>query len=235
MKKILGVIVLGLLLSGNAYAADYYQGKHSQYKEGISKIYFCDTEWPAGFTNSFCRKASPYFQNGIEINDSWKVKGQKRFAIFKNVTQPIRSGFSGKNFGNGTFHAIAYSWSEAERIISKLGQTSNNSQSAGISFTIKDKKEQCAAIGFKPETDKFADCVLRLVELDVKKQQSNKIANAQNSGNEALVKQLQRQEYDRGTDALLNLGQQLLQPKSSTYSTCSYIDLGSGMSKVKCN
>ena len=71
--------------------------------------------------------------------------------------------------------------------------------------------------------------------MDVKKQQSNKIANAQNSGNEALVKQLQRQEYDRGTDALLNLGQQLLQPKSSTYSTCSYIDLGSGMSKVKCN
>ena len=112
---------------------------------------------------------------------------------------------------------------------------SSEAKDVSLSFTIKDKKEQCAAIGFKPETDKFADCVLRLVELDVKKQQSNKIANAQNSGNEALVKQLQRQEYDRGTDALLNLGQQLLQPKSSSYSTCSYIDLGGGMSKVKCN
>ena len=81
-----------------------------------------------------------------------------------------------------------------------------------IMFTIKDKREQCEAIGFKPETEKFADCVLRLVELDVKKQQSNKIAQAQQSGNDALVKQLQRQQYDRGTDALLNLGQQLLNP-----------------------
>ena len=82
-----------------------------------------------------------------------------------------------------------------------------------INFTIKDKKEQCTAIGFEPATEKFADCVLRLVELDVKKQQSNKIAHAQNSGNDALVRQLKQQQYDRGTDVLLNLGQQLLKPK----------------------
>ena len=85
-------------------------------------------------------------------------------------------------------------------------------KTSSINFTIKDKKEQCEEIGFKPQTEKFADCVLRLVELDVKQQQSNKIAQAQQSGNDALVKQLQRQQYDRGTDALLNLGQQLLNP-----------------------
>ena len=34
-----------------------------------------------------------------------------------------------------------------------------------IEFDISDKKTQCEAIGFKPETEKFADCVLRLVEL----------------------------------------------------------------------
>ena len=134
-------------------------------------------------------------------------------------------------------HQLALSNTPSDTSSTQSASTSTNTYSnpKTINFTIKDKKEQCAAIGFKPETDKFADCVLRLVELDVKKQQSNKIANAQNSGNEALVKQLQRQEYDRGTDALLNLGQQLLQPKSSSYSTCSYIDLGGGMSKVKCN
>ena len=53
-------------------------------------------------------------------------------------------------------------------------QASTNNQS--INFTIKDKKEQCAAIGFKPNTEKFADCVLRLVELDVKRQTTNQIA-----------------------------------------------------------
>jgi hypothetical protein len=37
-----------------------------------------------------------------------------------------------------------------------------------IEFDISDKKTQCEAIGFKPETEKFADCVLRLVELGCK-------------------------------------------------------------------
>ena len=41
-----------------------------------------------------------------------------------------------------------------------------------IEFDINDKKQQCEIIGFKPETEKFADCVLRLVELDVKKKNS---------------------------------------------------------------
>ena len=56
---------------------------------------------------------------------------------------------------------------------------------------------------------------MRLVELDVKTQQQNQINQAQNSGNDALVKQLQQQQYDRGTDALLNLGQQLLNPRTT--------------------
>ena len=47
--------------------------------------------------------------------------------------------------------------------------------SGDITFTINDKKEQCEAIGFTPQTDKFADCVLRLVELDVKSQQQELI------------------------------------------------------------
>ena len=123
----------------------------------------------------------------------------------------------------------------SNNIGSGLKSSTNTNKSQNIMFTIKDKKEQCSAIGFKPETDKFADCVLRLVELDVKKQQTNKISTAQNSGNDALAKQLKQQQYDRDTQYLLDLGQQLLQPKSSSYSTCSYIDLGSGMSKVKCN
>ena len=89
--------------------------------------------------------------------------------------------------------------------------TSSNEQS--ISFNIKEKKNQCEAIGFKPETEKYADCVLRLVELDVEQQQQNKIAIAQNAGNDALVQQLQRQNNLQSSQALINLGQELLKPK----------------------
>ena len=82
-----------------------------------------------------------------------------------------------------------------------------------LSFTIKDKKEQCEAIGFKPETEKFADCVLRLVELDVKQQTQNQKTVAQNNGNDALVKQLERQNNLQSSQALIDLGQQLMKPK----------------------
>jgi len=80
-------------------------------------------------------------------------------------------------------------------------------------FTIKDKREQCEAIGFKTETEKFADCVLRLVELDIKKQNQNQITSAQSSGNDALVKQLKKQSDLQSSQALINLGQQLMNPK----------------------
>ena len=95
----------------------------------------------------------------------------------------------------------------------KNKQASNNQQTQSIEFNIKQKKEQCTAIGFKPETEKFADCVLRLVELDVKQQTQNQIAVAQNNGNDALAKQLKRQSDLQSSQALINLGQQLMNPK----------------------
>ena len=54
---------------------------------------------------------------------------------------------------------------------------------------------------------------MRLVELDVKTQQQNQIAVAQNGGNDALVKQLERQNNLQSSKALIDLGQQLMNPK----------------------
>ena len=82
-----------------------------------------------------------------------------------------------------------------------------------IEFDINDKKQQCEIIGFKPETEKFADCVLRLVELDVKKQTQNQIVIAESSGNKELANQLRRQNNIQSSQALINLGQQLMNPK----------------------
>jgi LPS O-antigen subunit length determinant protein (WzzB/FepE family) len=39
-----------------------------------------------------------------------------------------------------------------------------------VFFTIKDKRDQCEGIGYKSDTQGFADCVLSLVKLDNKKQ-----------------------------------------------------------------
>ena len=115
-------------------------------------------------------------------------------------------------------------------------QASANNQN--ITFTIKDKKEQCAAIGFKPNTEKFADCVLRLVELDVKQQTTNIISSSQNSGNQQLAKQLERQNNMQQTQFLFKLGQQLLTPQAPasmpTTNTCTIRPLGTNMTTINC-
>jgi hypothetical protein len=93
-----------------------------------------------------------------------------------------------------------------------------------INFTIDDKKEQCTAIGFEPATEKFADCVLRLVELDVKSQQATQIALAQSQGNQQVANQLKKQSNDQSSQYFLDLGQKLLNPQSTvsapSTSTC---------------
>tara|TARA_B100001093_G_C26632990_1_gene929720 strand:+ start:136 stop:945 length:810 start_codon:yes stop_codon:yes gene_type:complete len=93
-----------------------------------------------------------------------------------------------------------------------------------INFTIDDKKEQCKAIGFEPATEKFADCVLRLVELDVKTQQTNQIALAQSQGNLQVANQLKKQRNDQSSQYFLDLGEKLLNPQSTvsapSTSTC---------------
>ena len=111
---------------------------------------------------------------------------------------------------------------------------SNTTSAIDIEFTIKDKKEQCKAIGFAPATEKFADCVLRLVELDVKSQQATQIALAQSQGNQQVAEQLKKQNNSRSSDAFINLGLKLLSPQSTvsapSTSTCRVI--GSGAYKT---
>lgn len=206
------------------YKPDFNKGQSFQAKNGVvyegwSKQQFCKQEYAAGWDSAWCRKRSSYFQNGIEVNE-WKGK-PGRFAIFKNVTSPINtSAWDNKSFGNGTFHAIAYGWTDVQKIIDQLQNKEANPET--ITFTIKDKREQCEAIGYKPETEKFADCVLRLVELDVKKQKSNVALNNSNASNNAIAKQLEIQnkhlkqkQYDEGTKFLFDLSRQFSQPQST--------------------
>ena len=118
----------------------------------------------------------------------------------------------------------------------KVNTASAGSNSVGISFTIKDKKEQCAAIGFKPATDKFADCVLRLVELDLKKQINNPTIVAQDSGNQEIVNELKRSNNMQQSQFLMNLSNQLLNPSSpaSSMSSSSCTVRGGTIKTINC-
>ena len=204
MKKLLGIVVLGLLLIENANSKTF-KGKNGMLNEGISKIQFCKIELPNVFGGA-CQSHSKYFKNGIEVHE---YRGG-RLAIFKNVSNPIKGGWdtsikSIDHWGDGTFHALTKSWTEAEKIIKEL----EKNISSDVTFNLAQKKQQCEAIGFTPKTEKFADCVLRLVELDMKNQQSNNMIASQNKSDSDKFM----------SNALINLGQQLMKPNSNIYNS----------------
>ena len=96
-----------------------YNGKLGQVNRGMSKIVFCKKEFPA-FIGGSCRSISKYFKNRIEVHEY-----SGRYAIFKNVTIPITGGWntSGsdiQDWGNGTFYALAFSWTEVETFINEI-------------------------------------------------------------------------------------------------------------------
>jgi len=243
MKKLLTIIVLGLLWSGNAYAEKKYSKGDILFKNddrihivygGLKSIdvIAIAREHCGKDKNTYLIGEGVYIGKGPLLK-MYKKKGFKftawdpaiyEFICSKKVysSNPPNSTFRpGKKLGN--------KWSPISLPSTRNVQVRNNSnstktsqtRSAGISFTIKDKKEQCAAIGFKPATDKFADCVLRLVELDLKKQISNPTIVTKNPGNQAIVNELKRSNNMKQSQFLMNLSNQLLNPSSPASSTSS--------------
>ena len=235
MKKLLGIIVLGLLWCGNLYAVsqDDIINQHLKNRklDNIEGIWIHD----AGKINGIYKIGSSYV--GIIIKSSEMKNGSRDLDLSKGSDSVFygtayakagsasisievledRMSYSG-NFKGQTWSGTANriwpsSIQDHNAKFKSKEDIENEQQQNAIMFTIKDKREQCEAIGFKPETDKFADCVLRLVELDVKKQQDQKIASAKSSGNLAVANQLQQMRNDNSSRYLMDLGQQLLKPK----------------------
>jgi len=257
MKKLLGILVLGLLLSGNAYAETIESSdKHIwlYLDKGISKTEaFSDKRILYAKDHCIKYKKNTYsFSVGKDHDYNRLAWGrfQFRFICAKNRYEAIENyKFVSKNFTRGsvynnivigkepliehiTLSHIEFPDPDAEKNyeakIKKEKEKKERAEaiaSGDISFTIKDKKEQCTAIGFEPATEKFADCVLRLVELDVKTQQTNQIALAQSQGNQQIADQLKKQSNDQSSQYFLDLGQKLLNPQSTvsapSTSTCT--------------
>tara|TARA_R110000823_G_scaffold313844_1_gene441955 strand:+ start:5630 stop:6508 length:879 start_codon:yes stop_codon:yes gene_type:complete len=288
MKKVIAIIVFGLLLSGCASQAPNKKTVELMIDDkikigmGADEFYNLIPDLPPMDFSLFFRDETRFFENYAFVGwydyNAWDGgKGLSKIFIFEKKDKKktkhlvLKNGttlkFTSKNklvaikndFRSATEYLLdkeptahifldAIETSEAKfKIVYGSGGTSTlpreklkkekekkDLAATQISFTIKDKKEQCTAIGFAPATEKFADCVLRLVELDVKSQQATQIALAQSQGNQMVADQLKEQNNSRSSDAFINLGTQLLNPQSNvsapSTSTCRVI--GSGAYKT---
>jgi hypothetical protein len=198
MKKILGVIILSLVLSGCAppHIETTSQSDFKIITKQQGYIYFAEA-----IRASLITAEGLPDKMAIGSGAGASKTSQQR----ANETAMVVCGYSDciiSKEGDTVTSMAQEIINSKKKIVKKIVPEKQEE----IMFTIKDKREQCEAI---------ADCVLRLVELDVKQQTQNQIVSAQNSGNDALVKQLERQNNLQSSQALINLGQQLMNPKQN--------------------
>ena len=114
----------------------------------------------------------------------------------------------------------------------KRDKGTTTAKSSGGSFTtpIGAHSATCKEIGFKPGTEKFGDCVLKLIELDIKR-----------GGNVQAAEQFQRKRQDQGSQMLIELGLGLLsgsttqtQINTNQRSTCRWQSGGIGQPYMTC-
>ena len=258
MKKILGIIILGLFLHGCATQApstneinnlienkikigmsssDFYNLSSAKpitpcTSSGSGLSYLCD------YTVKIQNYAFVIW-NDYNFNDGGRgyekvfifEKKQKYFdfrnnnkliAIKNNLTEASRYLIDKDPYAK-TLLAEVHKWeSESQETLNRPKET-DTTKVKDITFDLDMKKKQCLAIGYTSSTDKFADCVLRLVELDVKEQLANKISLAQSQGNKKISDELKKQRNSQQGDYLIELGQKLLNPQSKVQrsKTCT--------------
>jgi len=162
MKKLLGILVLGLFVSGcgtgltNTTASNMDKGAA---KIGMTKEEFCFEFNTLKFKQDPCK--APIFSSlsetlGLYYPDTkMEIAHDSRaevFFVFENVNTPINR--VKVTDGDGTLVKIFYNFEEAKKFAS------------GATFSIeKDKvqmaKQACSDLGFEAGTEEFAECSLK--------------------------------------------------------------------------
>jgi hypothetical protein len=187
MKKLLGIVVLGLLLSGNAYAG-IYKSKYKNYFDmnvsgnGFNKKSFQNAEQQALLE---CQKESKLKNLRVEGCLLFELHGGTALdTLFDREVE--------KNFWNVSVDKFEKSLKLDEIIQGVKFKTKEEKkekkEKIELAEIIDKAKTTCQTLGFEQGTDKFSDCTLKLysqevdnkVALEVAKQKSS--SGSSNSG-----------------------------------------------------
>ena len=177
MKKLLGIMVLGLLLSGNADAALFKKSYEKAIKKGklnigmtqyqLARVFSGKNDDHGPYSKNCRREYYPNSKQEILITESGEI-----FFVFENVNNPgAASGLNGKkeydrkycSRGDGTLQAYTFSYQEALNLIKDKANVLKNLSLRDIQIREKMPiyRATCDEAGYKRETEQFADCVLK--------------------------------------------------------------------------
>ena len=159
MKKLLGIIVLGLLLSG-CVAND------------VGRIIDSSSNHITVRYNEWVGAASDPVTQKIAINHC--AQYEKYAFYFLEWSGNTATYRCYKNY-------VAQLWVRGKHEPVRWTSYNISQQTKShMTSTISSKKKKCIQMGFKEDTEKLAECVLRLVEIDEAKQ-NNQIQKQRNS------------------------------------------------------
>ncbi len=207
MKKILGVIVLGLLLSGCETADQTVQqaigNNFAQLNKGMSKSQVRN-KYKLVIPSSDPMISTCTYEFFPEAKAEILSSSDKSNHLVFEVDQ------SGSCDGNsGKFHSAHNTYDSAKKTLLEKEQMK-------ISNMIDESKNTCKLLGMKEGTDKFSDCALKLYtqKIDIAAKENQKIVSGGMSGNSVTI-------YDpvRDSEAMIKRGQGLIN------GTCTLGDL----------
>ena len=177
MKKLLGIVVLGLLLSGNADAALFKKSYEKAIKKGklkigmtqyqLARVFKGKNDDHGPYSKNCRREYYPNSKQEILITEAGEI-----FFVFEDVNNPgAASGLDGKkehdrkycSRGDGTLQAYTFSYQEALNLIEDKANVLKNLSLRDIQIREKMPiyRATCDEAGYKRETEQFADCVLK--------------------------------------------------------------------------
>ena len=256
MKKLLGIIVLSLLLSGNAYAfvsknlqqqyidsglikvgmkmSDFYPIVKSidavafvpNYKKGGKYLflltgYTTNTQVYLGeATNSNPKKNKSAWGTMI----GWKLDKYKLIKIYDDPIVAFdylisleKNPKELKRVVKLKASYIKYNQEPTKTTQSNTASSSSSSSNISTKDKITQSKQICTDLGFKVNTEKFADCALQMMSIQF--QTTNKVASASGGTTQEIIVKHQN-DYDI-FDAMIDVSNAMLSNNKKSSSSSS--------------
>ena len=221
MKKLLVIVILGLLLSGNAYAENCWAG--CGYKEAKKFPVIAQYVNPEGGT--FC--VSCYHVGGGYTAEEAYTKAREVCMRSKQVLKKGRTCVRDGIVKGATYEVDQLKKKQLEKEIkkSKIILNLDEQEKKQLEETLNSLKQVCRDIGYSDGTEKFADCVK---DLYVKK------LDAQNSNLSQNITTTKKRSIDPSVwDDLGNISKDLLGGKSLSESLGG-VSSSSSSRKITC-
>ena len=250
MKKLLGIIVLGLLLSGNTYATILsVDDQKNLISSGIIKkgmtnedleLTISPSVWSMGAVSSFDLEKSgtdvwcgvsgadqPYKDIGYCFDGKRNVKNSVLIQIWENpldmVGYWLKKATHKKNIKkiNILRGDILASKNSDNSTQSNTASTTSGSSSMSMKDKITQAKQICTDLGFQQKTEKHADCSMQMMSIQF--ETTNKVSSASGGTTQEVIV-THRNDYDIW-DALLDFSA-AIDPKNKTTTSSSSSNRG---------